>query len=59
MQLLAEPLAAASGQHRPSSQELDRSNNAIRDGFGSGPRWRRASSASMPSRRPASQSIAA
>ncbi len=29
---------AASGQHRPSSQEDDRSNSAIRARFASGPR---------------------
>ena len=50
---------AASGQHRPSSQDDDRSNSAIRDGFGSGARWRRASSASIASWRCSSQSIAA
>ena len=50
---------AASGQRRPSSHEDDRSNSAIRDGFGSGLRWRRASSASIVSCRCSSQSIAA
>ncbi len=49
----------ASGQCVPSSQELDRSNSAILDGFASGARCRRASLASMASCRAASQSIAA
>ena len=50
---------AASGQCEPSSQEDDKSNSAIRAGFGSGARWRRASSASIASCRCSSQSIAA
>jgi hypothetical protein len=47
---------AASGQREPSIHELDRSNSAIRDGLGSGPRWRRASPVSIASWRPPSQS---
>jgi hypothetical protein len=50
---------AASGQCEPSSHEDDRSNSAIRDGLVSGPRWRRASPASIASCRSSSQSIAA
>ncbi len=50
---------AASGQHRPSIHEDDRSNSAIPAGFAPGARWRRASPASMSSCRDASQSIAA
>ena len=50
---------ADSGQCRPSIQELDRSNNAIRDGSACGLRCRAASPASMLSCWPASQSIAA
>ncbi|MGH3188580.1 MAG: hypothetical protein ACRDOL_15170 [Streptosporangiaceae bacterium] len=50
---------AASGQQRPSSHELDRSNSACRDGLAAGARWRAASPASMASCRCSSQSIAA
>jgi hypothetical protein len=59
--LLAFPgvARAASGHRVPSSHELDRSNSAIRCGFTSGARWRRASAAWIAFWRPASQSITA
>jgi hypothetical protein len=41
------PSRGASGQHRHSSHELDKSNSAIRAGFAFGARWRRAGSASI------------
>src|SRR5689334_12844897 len=50
---------AASGQCRPSTQDDDRSNSAIRDGLTSAARCRPASFASTLSWRPTSQSIAA